>query len=391
MTKQFTIPCQFGNQISPVTFYIGHPDPAHHPIKFQSDWLSSSKGGTVPQDLMITLQKLHDLAIENNADFEELCYYSLVTATSNANDGITPETITNYADEFVKKELGGTSLPNTDNQEQKIGTNLKEVLNDTDKNIEIESNYISSNNKKEKIIPTLSSTDVDANNIITSGGSINTNNNDVDNLENDSDNGLLDEDLLMEDDDILSENNDTNKVENIQKTEIVDDKTDDDLLFDDDLLDESDDNAIQNINGDNEQQEMKENDNYDEHIVDYNNIEDEEEFDKEIMDVMEEDDTEEINNKKDINDNNKININNDNNLISNDDDILDYNDDVNIDNDFLEDDNDMEEDDAIDKEIIDVIVENDEEAINNNQDNNDNNSINKDSTSISDDDLLLED
>ena len=71
MTKQFTIPCQFGQQTSPVTFYIGHPDNGHHPIHFQSNWLSSSKGGTVPQDLMMTLQKLHDLALENNADFEE--------------------------------------------------------------------------------------------------------------------------------------------------------------------------------------------------------------------------------------------------------------------------------------------------------------------------------
>ena len=119
MTKQFTIPCQFGQQSSPVTFYIGHPDNGHHPIHFQSNWLSSSKGGTVPQDLMMTLQKLHDLALENNADFEELCYYALISATQNSNgDGVSESEITSYADEYLKKELNGE----TDGKEQGIET-----------------------------------------------------------------------------------------------------------------------------------------------------------------------------------------------------------------------------------------------------------------------------
>ena len=86
MTKQFTIPCQFGQQTSPVTFYIGHPDNEHHPIHFQSTWLSSAKGGTIPQDLMDTLQKLHDLANENGADFEELCYYAINVANGSIED-----------------------------------------------------------------------------------------------------------------------------------------------------------------------------------------------------------------------------------------------------------------------------------------------------------------
>ena len=72
MVKQFTIPCQFGQETSPVTLYIGHPEPMHHPVKFQSDWLSSAKGGTIPQDLMDTLQKLHDLSMENGVDFEKV-------------------------------------------------------------------------------------------------------------------------------------------------------------------------------------------------------------------------------------------------------------------------------------------------------------------------------
>lgn len=106
MVKQFTIPCQFqGGQTSPVTLYIGHPESTHHPVHFQSDWLSSAKGGTIPQDLMDTLQKLHDLANENGADFEELCYYALISATQHGvGDGVSPEDINKYADEYIKQE-----------------------------------------------------------------------------------------------------------------------------------------------------------------------------------------------------------------------------------------------------------------------------------------------
>ena len=110
MVKQFTIPCQFGQETSPVTLYIGHPEETHHPVHFQSAWLSSTKGGTIPQDLMNTLQKLHDLANENGADFEELCYYALISATQHGIGGATPEDISRYADEFVRKE-GNVETP----------------------------------------------------------------------------------------------------------------------------------------------------------------------------------------------------------------------------------------------------------------------------------------
>ena len=113
MVKQFTIPCQFGSETSPVTLYIGHPETTHHPVHFQSEWLSSVKGGTIPQDLMDTLQKLLDLANENGADFEELCYYALISATQHSAGGVSPEDINKYADEFVKKE-GNVDVPKDD-------------------------------------------------------------------------------------------------------------------------------------------------------------------------------------------------------------------------------------------------------------------------------------
>ena len=245
MTKQFTIPCQFGGQTSPVTFYIGHPDPAHHPIKFQSDWLSSAKGGTVPQDLMMTLQKLHELALENNADFEELCYYSLVSATNNSSDGVSPDEITNYADEYVKKELAGEEI------------SIETSNNTLTKNTSIDGK---NNNNNTNEISDNSSSTTETNNKITSSNveSLTANNNSVDNVPDDV---LLDEDLLLDDelieDGMVAQNNDTKikekivddldddenleksnvvKVANSEKDLDIDNSIDEDLLLDDDMI-----------------------------------------------------------------------------------------------------------------------------------------------------------
>ena len=115
MIKQFTIPCKFDNIEAPVTFYIGHPESAHHPIHFQSDWISKARGGFVPEDFMNTLQKLHDLSITNNVDFEDLCYYAMLSA-SNHNKSDTGS-VTKFAEEFIHKETNQSSnVYNNDNE-----------------------------------------------------------------------------------------------------------------------------------------------------------------------------------------------------------------------------------------------------------------------------------
>lgn len=142
MVKQFTIPCDFQGQMAPVTLYIGHPEEAHHPINFQSQWLSSARGGQVPQDLMDTLQKLHDLAIENNADFEELCYYALISATNNSTgNGVSPDDINNYADDFLKKEASGVKPDmQTDNNAPQDGSQPTTQAQNTNENNNIDAN-----------------------------------------------------------------------------------------------------------------------------------------------------------------------------------------------------------------------------------------------------------
>ena len=280
MTKQFTIPCQFGQQSSPVTFYIGHPDNGHHPIHFQSNWLSSSKGGTVPQDLMMTLQKLHDLALENNADFEELCYYALISATQNSNgDGVSESEITSYADEYLKKELNGE----TDSKEQGIETiadgsennnvevgraednannnkQLSAISNENNSNNndiatkkQTQNDVVMENNNNDQ----LSQTDnTDTNNVVNNNTTnkvkviptLNTDIQKIDTIEaNNGNNEATNEDLLDTDlfgDELTEGNQPVSAI--LQKDNHSDNtnNTDDDILMDDSLL--LDDDAIFN-------------------------------------------------------------------------------------------------------------------------------------------------
>ena len=80
MVKKFSIPCDFSGQSIPVALYIGAPHADFHPLHFQGSWLSSVKGGTIPADVMESIEKLRGLAKKNNVSFEELCYYAISVA-----------------------------------------------------------------------------------------------------------------------------------------------------------------------------------------------------------------------------------------------------------------------------------------------------------------------
>jgi hypothetical protein len=78
--KKFTVPCNFNGVQAPFTIYIGSPEDTHHPLHFQADWLSKERGGTIPQEVMDSIQKLKDLADKNHVSFEDLCVYALGAA-----------------------------------------------------------------------------------------------------------------------------------------------------------------------------------------------------------------------------------------------------------------------------------------------------------------------
>lgn len=84
--KKFTVPCDFGGQKAPFTIYIGDPEANHHPLHFQSNWLSKERGGTIPGEVMDSIGKLKDLAAQNNVSFEELCVYALGAAQDENGD-----------------------------------------------------------------------------------------------------------------------------------------------------------------------------------------------------------------------------------------------------------------------------------------------------------------
>ncbi len=77
MVRKFSVPCDFGGVSSPFTIYVGDPEPTHHPLHFQAEWLSKNRGGTIPGDVMDSITKLYELSKKNNVSFEELCAYAL--------------------------------------------------------------------------------------------------------------------------------------------------------------------------------------------------------------------------------------------------------------------------------------------------------------------------
>jgi Domain of unknown function (DUF2610) len=79
--KKFTIPCDFNGKKAPFTLYIGNPEANHNPVFFQAEWLSKERGGTVPPEVMNSLERLQALALKNGVDFEELCSYALTAAS----------------------------------------------------------------------------------------------------------------------------------------------------------------------------------------------------------------------------------------------------------------------------------------------------------------------
>ena len=89
LMKKFTINCDFGGRMAPFTIYIGVPESKHHPLHFQSDWLSKERGGTIPGEIMDAVSKLNDLARKNKVSLEELCVYALGSAQQQEENNST--------------------------------------------------------------------------------------------------------------------------------------------------------------------------------------------------------------------------------------------------------------------------------------------------------------
>ena len=84
--KKLNIPCNFGNSVHKIDFYIGNPKAENHPIQSQNHWLSSERGGSVSTEILDSLKKLHELSKNNDVDFSELCSYAIDTSNSYSED-----------------------------------------------------------------------------------------------------------------------------------------------------------------------------------------------------------------------------------------------------------------------------------------------------------------
>lgn len=73
----FTVPCDFGGRKAPFPVYVGMPKDDNHPLHFQAWWLSTMRGGIIPQPVMDSFARLHKVALEHNVPFEDLCVYAL--------------------------------------------------------------------------------------------------------------------------------------------------------------------------------------------------------------------------------------------------------------------------------------------------------------------------
>ncbi len=75
--RPFMIPCDFGGRKANFPIYVGDPKRDVHPLHNQAWWLSSERGGTIPQDVMDSFERLRNIAEEHNLSFEELCVYAV--------------------------------------------------------------------------------------------------------------------------------------------------------------------------------------------------------------------------------------------------------------------------------------------------------------------------
>ncbi|GHU26559.1 hypothetical protein FACS1894152_1400 [Bacilli bacterium] len=88
MVKKFTIACSFNGAAAETDFYVGSPMASKHPIEFQAKWLADNKGGSVPSDVMDAIAKIRDIADNNNASFEDLCFYAISVANGKIDEEV---------------------------------------------------------------------------------------------------------------------------------------------------------------------------------------------------------------------------------------------------------------------------------------------------------------
>lgn len=88
--KKLSVYCNFGKETALIDFYLSDPT-GRNPVFFQLWYLTNIRGGTFPQDILTSINKLLTLSRKSDMNFEELLFYAITESVkdkekSTAND-----------------------------------------------------------------------------------------------------------------------------------------------------------------------------------------------------------------------------------------------------------------------------------------------------------------
>jgi tetratricopeptide (TPR) repeat protein len=82
---KFTVPVDFGGRKHPIFIYVVTGRNGYAELQDQFQWWKEIRGGVVPQEVQDSFKRLHDIAVENNVSYPDLCVYALGTAAAEEN------------------------------------------------------------------------------------------------------------------------------------------------------------------------------------------------------------------------------------------------------------------------------------------------------------------
>jgi len=94
----------------PFIVHLGDPEPNEHPFSHQSQWVSSSRGGVIPQETMDCYTQLRRFADKHQLIFLDLCEYALsrgAPSPEKKNLLIVQETVLANQKEFDRIKIIG--------------------------------------------------------------------------------------------------------------------------------------------------------------------------------------------------------------------------------------------------------------------------------------------
>lgn len=117
------VPCNLRNgQKITVPIYVGDPMFGTHPFEFQSRWLSNTKGGHIPPEVMESYARLKEIADRNRVKFSELHQF-IEAEVNGAKDSVAEYNRINAPLTPVQKPRPVPPVPQQQNPQQNLNKN----------------------------------------------------------------------------------------------------------------------------------------------------------------------------------------------------------------------------------------------------------------------------